>query len=168
MPDLTRPHPAPIADVVIRYRVVPVIYWVLCGAWVAFMAFVIVLAFQTDPGAPPMGWFDWIAYALVVAAGGFFAWLPSRIAMTWLTLGADGSVRLATRTPFAARDRRLEPGSVARVELRRTYRGLIAGWQVILHWTGGGRLVLNERRDAAAQQALARELERRLGVTPWT
>lgn len=163
MPPLTQP---PATDVVIRYRMAPALYWVLFGAMAAFMAFVIVLAFQPDPGAPPMGWFDWAGYALVVAAGAFFAWVPSRIAMTWLTLGADGSVRLATRTPFAARERRLDPGSVARVELRRNYRGLVAGWQVILHWTGGGRLVLNERWDAAAQQALARELERRLGLAP--
>lgn len=163
MPPLTQ---AATADVVIRYRVAPAIYWVLFGALSAFMALIIVMAFQPDPRAPPMGWFDWIGLALVVAAGGFFAWAPSRIAMTWLTLGADGSVRLATRTLFAARERRLEPGSVARVELRRNYRGLIAGWQVILHWTGGGRLVLNERGDAAAQLALAQELERRLGLAP--
>lgn len=157
---------AATADVVIRYRVAPVIYWVMFGAMSAFMALIIVMAFQPDPRAPPKGWFDWIGYALVVAAGGFFAWAPSRIAMTWLRLGADGSVRLATRTPFVARERRLEPGSVARVELRRNYRGLIAGWQIILHWQGGGRLVLNERWNAAAQQALAQELEHRLGVTP--
>lgn len=163
MPPLTQ---AATADVVIRYRVAPVIYWVLFGAMSAFMALIIVMAFQPDPSAPPMGWFDWIGFALVVAAGGFFAWVPSRIAMTSLTLGADGSVRLATRTPFAARQRRLEPGSIARVELRRNYRGLINGWQVILHWPGGRRLVLNERSDAAAQLALAQELERRLGLPP--
>jgi hypothetical protein len=166
MPDPNRPHASATADVVITYRVAPVIYWVMFGAMSAFMALVIVMAFEPDPAAPPMGWFDWIGYALVVAAGAFFAWAPSRIAMTWLTLGADGSVRIATRTPFAARERRLEPGSVARVELRRNYRGVIAGWQVILHWTGGGRLVVNERWNAAAQLDLAQELERRLGLVP--
>ncbi len=161
-----RPQPSPTADVVIGYRVAPMIYWVLLGAMSAFMALIIVMAFQPDPRSPPMGWFDGIAYALVVGAGAFFAWAPSRIAITWLTLGADGSVRLATRTPFAARHRRLEPGSVARVELRRNHRGLVAGWQIILHWQGGCRLMLNERTDAAAQKDLAQELERRLGRTP--
>lgn len=153
-------------DVVVRYRATPVIYWVTFGAMSAFMALIIVMAFAPDPAALPMRWFDWLGYAAIAAAGSFFAWAPTRIAMTWLTLGADGSVRLATRTPFAARERRLEPGSVARIELRRNFIGLIRGWRIILHWQGGGRLVLNERIDGAAQLALAQELERRLGLAP--
>ncbi len=70
MPDLNEPQPTPTADVVIRYRVAPMIYWVLFGAISAFMALIIVMAFQPDPRSPPMGWFDGIAYALVVVAGG--------------------------------------------------------------------------------------------------
>jgi hypothetical protein len=84
--------------------------------------------------------------------------------MTRLTLGADGSVRLATRTLFGARERCVEPGQVARVELRRNPFGPITGWQVTLHWRAGGRLVVSERTDTAAQAALAAELARRLGL----
>jgi hypothetical protein len=162
MPDLTSPHAK--ADTVVTYRAAPLLYWAMFGALSAFMVLVLVLAFRPDPGAPPMGWFDWVGFAAIVAAAAFFAWLPFRVPMTRLTLGTDGSVRLATRTPLAARERRLEPGSVARVELRRNVFGLIRGWQIILHWQGGGRMVLNERGDGAAQAALAREIERRLGV----
>ena len=162
MPDLTSPDAK--ADMVVKYRLAPLLYWAIFGALFAFMAVMLAQALEPDPGAPPMGWFDWVGFAAIAAAAAFFAWVPFRVPMTWLTLGADGSVRLATRTPFAARERRLEPGSVARVELRRNVFGLLHGWQIILHWQGGGRMVLNERGDGAAQAALAREIERRLGV----
>jgi hypothetical protein len=35
---------------------------------------------------------------------------------------------------------------------------------VILQWRAGGRLVVSERMDTAAQAALAEELARRLGL----
>ena len=162
MPPLT-PGADASADRVVRYRITPLLFWAACLAAVGFVVLVTVPLFSSGTWRA-MAWYDWLGMAVVWAWGGFMAWLPTRMAMTRLTLGADGSVRLATRTLFAARDRLLQPGSVLRVDVRRNHFGPICGWQLMLHWREGGHLVVNERVDAAAQLALAEEIARRLGV----
>lgn len=164
MPDRNQSDAAAATDQVVRHRFAPLVAWAIGFAGVGFVVLVTVKMISAADGVPAMTWFDWLAMALLWAFGGVFAWLLARTAMTRLTLGADGSVRLATRTLFGARERRVEPGAVARVELRRNPFGPIMGWQVTLHWRAGGRLVVSERIDAAAQAALAEELARRLGL----
>lgn len=166
MPELNTPQAAPRREMVVRHRMGPLSYWVLSGAMITFVATVLAQVYEPMTGAPGMRWFDWLALAALLAVAAFFAWLPFRAPMTSLTLGADGSIRLATRTPFAAREMRLDPGAVRQVELRRNFFGPIRGWQVILRWPDGGRLVISERWNIAAQVALVEELERRLGLGP--
>ena len=148
----------------VRHRAAPLFYWAISLAGIAFAALVTGNMLGAQAGAPAMAWYDWLGLALILGWGGFLAFPLARIPMTRLTLGADGSVRLATRTLFAARETRLEPGAVGRVELRRNHFGPVQGWQVILHWREGGRLIVNERADGAAQSALAEEIACRLGV----
>jgi len=166
MSPVTPAHRTAATDVVVRYRLAPLFYWAIVLAMLGFVALVTVTFFSPSQGSPGTGWFDWLGMAVLWAMGAFFAHVLARAPMTRLTLGADGSVRLATRTLFAARERRLDPGSVTQVELRRNVFGPILGWQVILHCSDGRSLVLSERADAAAQSALAEELERRLGLRP--
>jgi hypothetical protein len=164
MPDLNPSDAAAATDQVVRHRFAPLVAWAIGLAGLGFVVLVTVGMVSAADSGPDMTWFDWLAMALLWGAGGVFAWLLARAAMTRLTLGADGSVVLATRTLFGARERRLEPGEVARVDLRRNPFGPIRGWQVILQWRAGGRLVVSERMDTAAQAALAEELARRLGL----
>ena len=149
---------------VVRQRLGALLAWAIGLAGLAFVALVTLEVAAPGPDAPGMTAFDWLGLALACAMGGGFALMLLRSAMTRLTLGADGTVHLATRAPFAKHEARLEPGSVTRVEVRRNHFGPIQGWQVILHWRAGGRLVVTERADAAAQRALAAELARRLGA----
>jgi hypothetical protein len=164
MPDLNPSDAAAATDQVVRHRFAPLVAWAIGLAVLALAVLLTVAMASAEGGAPGMTWFDWAAMAFFWAMGGIGAWTLTRAAMTWLTLGADGSVRLATRTLFGGRERRLEPGEVSRVELRRNPFGPIMGWQVILHWRAGGRLVVSERIDAAAQAALAEDIARRLGL----
>jgi hypothetical protein len=164
MPGLNGGRPASAGDEVVRFRFVPVLFWAIGLAAVAFAALVSVGIARPDPGAPAMAWGDWLALAVIWAVAAFFASALVLRPITRLALGADGSVRLATRTPFAATERRLEPGSLSRVELRRNHFGPLFGWQLVLRWADGRSLVLNERADAAAQAALAGEIARRLGI----
>lgn len=164
MRGLNGSRPAAAGDMVVRFRLVPLFFWAIGLAAVAFAALVSIEIARPGPGAPAMAWGDWLLLAAIWAAAAFFASALVLRPITRLVLGADGSVRLATRTPFAATERRLEPGSLSRVELRRNRFGPIGGWQVVLRWTDGRSLVLNERGDAAAQAALAGEIARRLGI----
>ncbi|MFB2896929.1 hypothetical protein ACE1CI_28785, partial [Aerosakkonemataceae cyanobacterium BLCC-F50] len=132
MPDLNPSDAAATTDQVVRHRIAPLLAWAIGLAGLGFAVLMTVGMVSAADGGPGMTWFDWLAMAAIWGFGGVFAWLLARTAMTRLTLGADGSARLATRTLFGARERRVEAGEVARVEVRRNHFGPIMGWQVIL------------------------------------
>lgn len=156
--------PALTAPIDIRNRM-PAFGWVFIGIFLGFNAiFTWILGRDGSPAGAPAPLMHLVlgAFWMVGIAVAAHLWsLP----VTRLTQAPDGSLRLVSRTPLRKRVEILPRAAIAGVALvqDRDAEGDPC-WRTELLLVDGGRRMIREGHDRAAQEALAAWLRAALGL----